>query len=150
MREVQVSFAELIRVFENSSPYSEYYLDLGSGEIHFFSTMDFPGHAVVMRKMDENKERYVKLPKLTPGFSKQVRMDFVSTVTDPYLKELLEKNLSTRDEIRQLLMDFEEPRRRWYKFQNEKYLAFLKDWFTERGINIADRPHQNENGKPSR
>jgi len=93
VREVQVSFAELIRVFENSSPYSEYYLDLGSGEIHFFSTMDFPEHVEVMRKMDENKERFVKLPKLTRGFSKQVIMDFICTVNDPYLKELLEKYL---------------------------------------------------------
>jgi hypothetical protein len=148
VREIEVSFAELIRVFENSSPYSEYYLDLGSGEIHFFSTMDFPEHVEVMRKMDENKERFVKLPKLTRGFSKQVIMDFICTVNDPYLKELLEKALSTRGEIRQLLMEFEEPRRRWYKLQNEKYISHLKDWFTELGIHIIDRPHQNSNIKP--
>ena len=149
MREVQVSFAELIRVFENSSEYSEYYLDLNSGEIHYFSPMDFPSHQEIIRKMDENTDRFIKLPKKTQGFSRSVKLDYLNTVADPYLREILQKALDTRGEFLQVLMEFEEPRRRWYKFENGRYIEFLQEWFADRGIKIVDRPHGNENIKPA-
>ncbi|MCL6638416.1 MAG: UPF0158 family protein [Firmicutes bacterium] len=147
MKDVQVSFSELVRVFENSSDYSEYYLDLSSGEVQFFSPIDFPEHTEIMKKMDQNTGRYLKLPKLTVPFANQVKQDFIASVSDPYLKDLLKKNLATKGDIRTVLMEFEEPRRRWYRFQNERYLAFLKEWFSERGVNIIDRPHRNTNIK---
>lgn len=149
MREAAVSFAELIRVFENSSQYSEYFLDLSSGEIHFFSPMDFPAHPDIIRKMDENTQKYVKMPKLTPEFSRRLKQEYINTVNDPYLKEILQKSLNTRGEILPVLMEFEEPRRRWYKFENERYIAFLKEWFAEKGIIIIDRPHHSTNYNPA-
>ncbi|MHB1042692.1 MAG: UPF0158 family protein [Eubacteriales bacterium] len=139
MREATASFAELIRVFENSSQYSEYYLDLANGEILFFSPMDFPGHSEIIQKMDENNDKFVKLPKLTQGFSREVKQAFVDTVEDPYLKEILQKSLNTKGDILQILMEFEQPRRRWYKYENERYIGFLKEWFSGKGIIIKDR-----------
>ncbi len=44
MRQVAVTMEWIINAFENSSQYSEYYLNLQNGDVKFFSPMDFPEH----------------------------------------------------------------------------------------------------------
>jgi hypothetical protein len=43
-------------------------------------------------------------------------------------------------DFRKVLMedDHEEARREWYRFQNEKYALFLKEWFRAKGIELVE------------
>lgn len=143
MRQVPVTMAWLVNSFENSSEHSEYYLDMQTGDVKFFSPLDFPAHREITFKLDRQADRYVRLPKLEPEFSQQIRKDYASTIEDPYLKGLLEKVVGIDLKFRIVLMEYEEARRQWYKFQNERYENYLREYFREKGIELVERPPVN-------
>ncbi|MDD2443829.1 MAG: UPF0158 family protein, partial [Desulfotomaculaceae bacterium] len=72
MRQVAVTMEWIINAFENSSQYSEYYLNLQNGDVKFFSPMDFPEHEEIVKKLDKQSERFIRLPKLDRGFSLKI------------------------------------------------------------------------------
>lgn len=142
MRPVPVTLAWMVNSFENSSEHSEYYLDAQTGDVSFLSPMDFPEHEVMIKKFNKNPERYIPLPKLEQDFALKTRQDYLAKVADPYLKGLLEK-ATDGVRFRNVLMEYEEARRQWYKFQNDRYAEFLKEWFREKGIELVDNPPEN-------
>ena len=139
MRQVPVTTAWLINAFENSSQHSEYYIDLQTGDVRFFSPLDFPEHEETMKKLDRQPERFVKLPKLDEEFSLKVKKDFIATMEDHDLKNHLTDELETSTRFRKVLMDYEDERRLWYRFQNDRYLEHLKQWFMEKGIELVEK-----------
>lgn len=142
MRQVPVNMSWVVNAFENNSGHSEYYLDLQTGDVRFFSPMDFPEHVTLIKKLDQQPERFIRLPKRDTAFCLQVKQEYASQVEDPYLRGLLEKTISEQDEqkYRHILMEFETARRRWYSFENDKYREFLLAWFKQRGIELVDKP----------
>lgn len=139
MRQVHVTTAWIINAFENSSQHSEYYIDLQTGDVKFFSPLDFPEHEEVMKKLDRQPDKFVRMPKLEREFSVQVKKDYIETLENQNLKDQLEKELETDSRYRRILMDYEDERRRWYKFQNEKYADYLKQWFMVKGIELVEK-----------
>ncbi|MDD2553113.1 MAG: UPF0158 family protein [Desulfotomaculaceae bacterium] len=139
MRQVPVIIAWIINAFENSSQHSEYYVDLQTGDVKFFSALDFPEHAEVMKRLDRQTERFVRLPKIEKEFSLQVKKDYIATIEDQNLKSQLENELEADARYRRILMDYEDERRQWYKFQDEKYADYLKKWFMEKGIELVEK-----------
>ena len=138
MRQVPVTMAWLINAFENSSQHSEYYIDLQTGDVRYFSPMDFPEHEDTMKKLDKQPDRFIRLPKLEKELSLKIKQDFMAGLEDQGLKKQLENELEdTR--FRRVLMDYEEDRRKWYRFQNERYTEFLKKWFGEKNIDLVEK-----------
>ncbi|MFA4886370.1 MAG: UPF0158 family protein [Desulfotomaculaceae bacterium] len=138
MRQVPVAMAWLINAFENSSQHSEYYIDLQTGDIRYFSPMDFPEHEDTMKKLDKQPDRFIRLPKLEKELSLKIKQDFVSSLEDQDLKKQLENELEDA-RFRRVLMDYEDERRKWYRFQNERYTEFLKKWFGEKNIELVEK-----------
>lgn len=139
MRQVPVTTAWIINAFENSSQHSEYYIDLQNGDVRFFSPLDFPEHDEIMKKLDRQPEKFIRLPKLEREFSLQVRKDYIATLENQVLKSQLENELETDARYRRILMDYEDERLQWYKFQNERYADYLKKWFMEKGIELVEK-----------
>ncbi|OPX85148.1 MAG: hypothetical protein A4E53_03614 [Pelotomaculum sp. PtaB.Bin104] len=141
MRKVLVNIAWLVNAFENSSGYSEYYLDMQTGDIRFFSPLDFPEHKEIMEILDNQPDRYIKVPKLDQSFCAQVKKDYTSLIEKSYLKELLEKAIDSQEiqKFRNVLMEFEEERRRWYVFEHECNKEFLIGWFKDKGIELVNK-----------
>ena len=140
MRQVLVTMAWIVNAFENSSQHSEYYLDLQTGDVRFFSPMDFPEHEETVKKLDQQPDQYVRLPKLERELSLKVKQDYIETVEDPYLKGLLEKALDADSKFRNVLMEYEDARRQWYRFQNDRYAEFLINWFRDKGMELVEKP----------
>lgn len=139
MRQVPVTMSWITNAFENSSQHSEYYIDLQTGDVRFFSPLDFPEHEDIMKKLDRQSERFARLPKLEREFALQVKKDYLATLDNQNLKNQLENELETDTRFRRVLMDFEDERRQWYKFQNEKYADYLKQWFIAKGIELVEK-----------
>ncbi|NLJ76009.1 MAG: hypothetical protein GX325_01965 [Peptococcaceae bacterium] len=139
MKKVPVVIAWIVNAFENSSQHSEYYVDLKTGDVKFFSPLDFPEHIEIMEKLDRQTNRYIRLPKIEKAFSLQVKKDYIATIKDEDLRRRLENEFETDTKYRKILMGYEDERHEWYKFQNEKYADFLKKWFMARGIEILDK-----------
>jgi len=138
MRQVPVTMAWLINAFENSSQHSEYYIDLQTGDVRYFSPMDFPEHEDTMKKLDKQPDRFIRLPKLEKELSLKIKQDFMASLADQDLKKQLENELEdTR--FRRVLMDYEEERRKWYRLQNERYMEYLKKWFGEKNIELVEK-----------
>jgi hypothetical protein len=130
--------AWLINAFENSSQHSEYYIDLQTGDVRYFSPMDFPEHEDTMKKLDKQPDRFIRLPKLEKELSLKIKQDFMASLADHDLKKQLENELEdTR--FRRVLMDYEEERRKWYRLQNESYMEYLKKWFSEKNIELVEK-----------
>jgi len=142
MRQVLANISWIVNAFENSGGHSEYYLDMQTGDVKFYSPMDFPEHVIITEKLDKQTDRYIKLPKRDKDFCLRVKREYASLVEDPYLKELLEKAVDGQEEqaYRNILMEFEDARRRWYSFEYEKYKEFLLEWFRQKGIELIDKP----------
>lgn len=138
MRQVPVTMAWLINAFENSSQHSEYYIDLQTGDVRYFSPMDFPEHEDTMKKLDKQPDRFVRLPKLEKELSSKIKQDFMAGLEDQDLKKQLE-NVLEDARFRRVLMDHEEDRRKWYRFQNERYTEYLKKWFGEKNIDLVEK-----------
>ncbi len=146
MRQVSVTTAWLVNAFENSSEYSEYYLDMLTGDVKFFSPMDFPEHVEIMKRLDRQTDRFIRLPKLEKELSRKIKQEFTKTVDDTYLKGLLENAMTADLKFRNVLMEYRDARMRWYAFQNEKYAEFLKEWFKKRGIELVEKPAADDAG----
>lgn len=140
MRQVPVVMAWLVNAFENSSEYSEYYLELQTGKYYFYAPMDFPEHEEKVKKMDSQPENFARLPKLGKDLDLKIKQDFIDTLEDPLVKEHLVKALAADEDFREALMedDYETTRRKWYRFQNNSYAAFLKEYFKAKGIELVD------------
>ncbi len=138
MRQVPVTLAWVINAFENSSEHSEYYLDLQTGDVRYFSPMDFPEHEDTMKKLDKQPDRFVRLPKLEKELSMKIKQDFIAGLDDACLKKQLE-NETEDTRFRRVLMDYEEERRKWYRFQNERYTDYLKKWFGGKNIELVEK-----------
>lgn len=143
MRQVPVTMSWLVNAFENSSEYSEYYLDMLTGDVKFFSPMDFPEHVEILKRLDKQTERFVRLPKLEKELSIKIKQEFTKSVEDPYLKGLLENALAGDLKFRNVLMEYRDTRMQWYQFQNERYADYLKKWFKEKGIELVEKPPAN-------
>ena len=154
MLKVPVVTAWLVNAFENSSEYSEHYLDLQTGKLCYYAPMDFPEHEEKIKKMDSQPESYVRLPKLENALDLMIKQNFIDTVANPVLKEILGKALVDDVDFRKVMMedDHEEARREWYGFQNEKYALFLKEWFRAKGIELveAEAPGKTDPGNINR
>lgn len=140
MRKVPVVMAWLVNAFQNSSEYSEHYLDLQTGKLCYYAPMDFPEHEEKVRKMDGQPESFVRFPKLEKALDLRIKEDFIDTVAEPLFKEVLVKALGDDVDFRKALMedDHEEIRRQWYKFQNDRYALFLKEWFKAKEIELVE------------
>ncbi len=155
MRQVPVVMAWIVNAFENSSRHAEYFLDLKTGDVKYFSPLDFPEHGEIIKKLDRQPDRYIKLPKMKEDFSLNIKKAYLETVADPYLKGLLEKSLDSDYKFRDVLMEFGSARRKWYQYRYDRCAEFLTEWFEERGIELSEKSRvniweQNKNSGKSR
>ncbi len=139
MRQVAVTMEWIVNAFENSSQYSEYYLSLQNGDVKFFSPMDLPEHDEIVKKLDKQSEGFIRLPKLDRGFSLKIKQDYIEGIEDSELKSLLEKNMELDAGFRKVLMDHEDARRKWYRFQNKMHEDYLRQWFGEKRIELVEK-----------
>ncbi len=76
---------------EDSSYEHEYYLDLETGEILFLSDyMDDEETEKLRDRIDEEPDRYEQIPKTESHEGYEDMQDFIATVEDEHLAELLD------------------------------------------------------------
>jgi len=90
-RALKIDLEELCLAMENNSYDLDYYLDLETGEVIFISDyMDDANLEELKDRIDENPDRYEPIPKAESYEDYDDMVDFISTVEDEHLVELLE------------------------------------------------------------
>jgi hypothetical protein len=137
-RALRIDLDELCQAMEDSSYEHDYYLDLNSGEILFISEyMDEEESERLRDRIDRNPDRYEPIPKVESYEAYQDMEDFIATVEDRHLAELLEVAINGSGAFRRfkdVLLRYPEERERWFHFKDEKMEQRVLEWLDEIGI----------------
>ena len=139
-RALKIDLEDLCLAMENSSYDLDYYLDLETGEVIFISDyMDDANLEELKDRIDENPDRYEPIPKAESYEDYDDMVDFISTVEDEHLVELLEIAIDGKGAFRRfkdVLARYPEEKERWYRFKNERMKERAISWLEAIGISL--------------
>ena len=137
-RALKIDLEDLCLAMENSSYDLDYYLDLETGEVIFISDyMDDANLEELKDRIDENPDRYEPIPKAESSEDYDDMVDFISTVEDEHLVELLEVAIDGKGAFRRfkdVLARYPEEKERWYHFKEERMKERAISWLNAIGI----------------
>jgi hypothetical protein len=139
---LKIDFNDLCDSMENSSYENKYYLDLDSGEILFvLDYSDDEDNIKVKRQIKKNPRRYEPIPQVESYEGYEDMEDFIITVEDEHLAELLEVAVNGKGAFRRfkdVLLNYPEERERWFKFKDEKMERRAREWLEDIGVTLIE------------
>jgi len=127
---------------EDSSYEHEHYLDLKTGEILFLSEYTDDEETRSLReRIEEEPDRYEQIPRAESHEGYEDMEDFIATVKDEHLAELLELAINGRGAFRRfkdVLLRYPEERERWFQFKDERIEERARGWLDDIGITLAE------------
>jgi hypothetical protein len=138
---LRINLGELCEAMENNSYEHEYFLNLETGEILFISDyVDDEETRELKDRIEEDFERYERIPRAESNEGYEDMVDFIATVDDEHLAELLEVAINGKGAFRrfkEVLLNYPEERDRWFKFKDERMEERALEWLDDIGVNIA-------------
>ena len=127
---------------EDSSYEYEYYLDLETGEILFISDyMDDEETGKLKDQINENPDRYERIPKAESHEGYEDMVDFIATVKDERLVELLEVAINGKGAFRRfkdVLLNYPEERERWFQFKDDRMEEKALEWLDDIDVSLIE------------
>jgi len=141
-RRLKICLDELCSAMEDSSYEHSYYLDLKTGEIVLVSDwMDEEEVERLRDRIEDSPDRYRQIPKVESYEAYRDMEDFIATVEDEHLAELLEVAINGRGAFRRfkdVLLRYPEERERWFRFKEERMEQRALEWLDEIGISPVE------------
>lgn len=141
-RRLNVNIGELCDAMEDGSFENEYYLDLDSGEILLIS--EYGDDEEIQRlteQVEEEPDRYEQVPKAESSEGYEDMLDFIVTVKDQHLVELLEVAVDGKGAFRRfkdVLLSYPTERERWFAFKNSRTEARALEWLDDIGVTPSE------------
>jgi hypothetical protein len=138
---LNIDLDELCEAMEDNSYEHEYFLDLETGEILFIS--DYMGDEETGKlkdQIEEDFDRYERIPKAESHEGYEDMVDFITTVDNEHLAELLEVAINGKGAFRRFkdaLLNYPEERERWFKFKDERMEERALEWLDDNGVTVA-------------
>jgi hypothetical protein len=118
-KSLRIDLDELCSAMEDASWENTYYLDLKTGEISFLSeNIDDEETEKLRDRIDGEPDRYEQVPKAESYEGYKDMQDYVATVKDEHLGELLEVAINGKGAFRRFkdaLLSYPEERERWFR-----------------------------------
>lgn len=137
-KELKINLDELCEAMEDSSYERDYYLDLKTGEVLFTSDyLDDEESVKLKDRIEENFDRYEHIPKAESREVYQDMVDFIATVEDAHLAELLEVAINGKGAFRrfkEVVLNYPEEKERWFEFKDERMEGRVREWLDEIGV----------------
>ena len=138
---LRIDLDELCSAMEDSSYEHEYYLDLETGEILFLSEYGDDKETEKLRdRIDDKPECYERIPKVESYEGYRDMEDFIATVEEQHLVELLEVAVNGKGAFRRfkdVLARYPEERERWFRFKDERMEQRAQEWLDDIGVTVA-------------
>lgn len=138
---LRIDLDELCSAMEDSSDEHNYYLDIETGKLLLISDyMDDEETKKLRDKVDENFDRYEPLPKAESYEGYEDIEDFIGTISDDNLAELLHVAVSGKGAFRRfkdVLERYPEERERWFQFKNDKLKQRALEWLENIGVSLS-------------
>ena len=135
-----VDLGELCMALDDASAEHSWYLDLESGEVLFFAS-DMEDQAELEERLDASPDRYERVPAVESWEAYRDMEDFIETIRDSHLTELLEVAIAGSGAFRRfkdVLARFPEERERWFGFKNQRLKDRALEWLEEIGVALSD------------
>ena len=140
---LNIDIEELCEAMEDSSYEHEYYLDLDNGEILFLSEyMDDEETRKLKDQIEEDFDRYERIPEAKSHEGYEDMVDFIATVKDEHLAELLEVAINGKGAFRRfrdVLLNYPEERERWFQFKDDKTQERALEWLDDIGVSLIEK-----------
>ena len=140
-KSLKISLDELCEAMEDSSYENEHFLDLETGEILFVSEyMDDEDSEKLKERIEEDSERYERIPKAESHEGYQDMVDFIATVDNEHLVELLEVAINGKGAFRRfkdVLLNYPEERERWFQFKDERMEERALEWLEDIDVTLS-------------
>jgi hypothetical protein len=141
-KSLKIDLDELCSAMEDSSYEHEYYLDLTTGEILFLSEyMDDEETGKLRERIEEEPDRYERIPRAESHEGYEDMEDFIATIKDEHLAELLEVAINGRGAFRRfkdVLLRYPEERERWFQFKDERIEERARGWLDDISVTLAE------------
>jgi hypothetical protein len=135
---LKINLDELCTAIDNSSYELDYYLDLSTGEVIGISEyMDDEASKKLKKQINREKSRYEPIPKAESREGYQDMEDFIASIQDEHLSELLEVAITGKGAFRRfkdVLLNHPEQREMWFKFSNGRAEARAMEWLDDIGV----------------
>jgi hypothetical protein len=139
---LKIDLDELCSAMENSSYEHNYYLNLKTGEIVLISDyMDDEETDKLKDRIEEDYGRYERIPRAEPYEGYDDMEDFIATVEDEHLAELLEVAINGNGAFRRfkdVLAGYPEERERWFHFRDDRLMERVLEWLDDIGVTISE------------
>ena len=141
-RILRINLDELCEAMEDNSYEHEYYLDLETGEILFLSEyMDDEETEKLRDNIDDDPDRYERIPKTESHDGYEDMQDFIATVKDERLVELLEAAINGKGAFRRfkdVLLNYPEERERWFQFKDDRMQELALEWLGDIDVSLIE------------
>jgi len=141
-RTLKIDLDELCAAMEDSSYEHEYYLNLETGEILFLSEyLDDEEAEKLKEKIDNDPDSYEKIPKAESHEGYGDMVDFIATVKDKRLVELLEVAINGKGAFRRfkdVLLNYPEERERWFQFRDDRVQEKALEWLGDIDVSLIE------------
>ena len=138
---LKIDLVELCEAMENSSYEDEYYVNLETGEIMFVSDyMDDEETGKLKDQIEEDSEHYEQIPKLESHDGYDDMLDFIATVKNEHLVELLEVAINGKGAFRRfkdVLLNYPEERERWFQFKGDIMQRRALEWLDDIDVTLS-------------
>src|SRR6266566_2280678 len=138
-RTVQVDLEELRFAMEDASYEHRYFLDTETGEVILVSEMldDEEAQRQVAEIDEAEPGRYLQVPHADSREGYDDMQDFIDTVSDGHLQELLNVAIQGRGAFRRfkdVLARHPAEQERWFDFHARRLEARVREWVAEEGL----------------
>lgn len=127
-----VDMEALILAWEDDSPDNAYYLDKESGSVELVQQGLYDLRDLT-DEIECHRERYLYIPKPSPGQLRQDLLDFVATVTDPQVSRLLDVAMESStplQAIKSILSGKPGEVSRWVEFRDGRVRLRVRQWLS--------------------
>jgi len=142
-----IDMEALVLAWEDDSPGNAYYLDKESGNVELVQQGLYDLRDLT-DEIECHRERYLYVPKPSPGQLRQDLLDFAGTVTDPRLARLLDVALESPtplQAVRSVLSGSAGECDRWEEFRNSRVRLRVRQWLS---ANMIAREQEIEDFTP--
>jgi len=138
---LKIDLDELCSAIEDSSYEHKYYLDLETGEILFLSEYMDDETEKLRDGIDDDPNRYERIPKAEPHEGYDDMQNFIATVEDEHLAELLEVAINGKGAFRRfkdVLLNYPEEREKWFQFNDYRTQGRALEWLDDIDVSLIE------------
>lgn len=133
----KVDIKALIKVLSDHEPANQYMIERATGKIQKINLEDRAELERIKLVLQQDKGRYIQVPKPRPAENHEVMEKFIAQVHDPRLKESLKRAMTSHRpfrEFRDILETKIKEKREWDAFVNQSLEQRARSFLKSSGL----------------